>query len=536
MNDWPLRKEYLQLTEEEEAGLKALQPLMLRHVDELVTAFYRHLLRFEETRKLLSDELIATRLKEAQKRYLLSLVSGPYDEQYREDRLRIGLVHDRIGLTPQWYLGAYALYLNLLQALIFEEFRDRPEQGQFLRTALTKIVFLDMELAIEAYINKSSQRLEFANRQLAELTRELEKGLAQKKRDLQEERVFISTVLETAGALIVVLDREGRIVRFNRACEEVTGYAFEEVKGKLLWDLLLAPDEVESVKAVFQQLCAGQFPNKYDNYWVAKNGSRRLISWTNTATLNREGQVEYVIGTGLDITDLKQTQDQLRRTERLAELGTLASGMAHEIGTPMNVILGRAEYLMRRTQEETTKKGLETIIAQVERITKIMNQLLTFARRRPAERRPIQLKQVVEDGLEVLHERLVRHRIQVEVSLGNTLPMVLADPDQMSQVLLNLFINAIQAMPQGGTLRVGLEPGEGAVKLIIADTGVGIPKDALPRIFDPFFTTKEAGQGTGLGLTVVHNILQEHGGSIAVESELGRGTTFTLTLPTSGSG
>jgi len=533
MDNWQLRKDYLRLTDEEEVALKQLHPLMVQHADGLVETFYRHLLQFPETRRLLSDELITTRLKQAQKRYLLSLVTGPYDEQYRDERLRIGEVHNRLGLTPQWYLGAYALYLNLLHPLIFKEFHDRLAQCQFLRVALTKVVFLDIGLAIESYITKSSEQLEFANRQLAELGRELEKGLNKRTRDLQKERDFISAVLETAGALVVVLDTEGRIVRFNRACEQATGYSLEEVRGRAIWDLFLVPEEVGPVRAAFTTLRGGDAPNRHENYWVAKDGARRLISWTNTAILDRTGAVEYIIGTGLDITEITRVQDQLLRTERLAELGTLASGMAHEIGTPMNVILGRAEYLIQRTQEETTKKGLETIVGQVERITKIMNQLLTFARRRPSERRPMDISWTVQDILEVLRERLARHRIQVETTFAPSLPLVYADPDQMSQVLLNLVINAIHAMPEGGTLRLGLRPKGQQMTLTVTDTGHGIPRGDLEKIFVPFFTTKEVGKGTGLGLTVVQGIIQEHGGSIEVDSEPGRGTTFTITLPLS---
>ena len=533
MSHWQVRKDYLSLTEEDETALKQLVPMMTQHAEGLVEAFYRHLLQFPETRKLLSDELIATRLKEAQKRYLLSLVTGPYDEAYRADRLKIGEVHNRIGLTPQWYLGAYALYLNLLHPLIFKEFQDRPAQCQFLRIALTKVVFLDIGLAIEAYITKSSEQLEFANRQLAELSRELEKGLDKRTRDLQKERNIISAVLETAGALVVVLDTEGRIVRFNRACEQATGYAFEEVRDRLVWDLFLLSEEVRPVQAVFENLRSGGSPSRFQNYWLAKDGTRRLIAWTNTVVLDRTGAVEYIIETGLDITEMKRVQDQLVRTERLAELGTLASGMAHEIGTPMNVILGRAEYLMQRTQEETTKKGLETIVGQVERITKIMNQLLTFARRRPSERRPMDISWTVQDVLEVLRERLARHRIQVDTAFAPSLPLVHADPDQMSQVLLNLVINAIHAMPEGGTLRIGLRPTGQHMTVTVTDTGHGIPQEDVEKIFLPFFTTKEVGKGTGLGLTVVQGIIQEHGGTIEVSSEPDRGTTFTLSLPLS---
>ncbi len=411
MEGWEIRKDFLLFTAEEETALKSLQPLMKRHVDELVEAFYRHLLSFAETRRLLSDEMITSRLLDAQKRYLLSLVTGPYDAAYQEGRLQIGKVHERIGLTPQWYLGAYALYLNLLRPLIIQEFGSQPAQLEIILTALTKVMFLDIQLAIEAYILKSSDKLEFANRQLAKLTRELEKGLTEKKKDL------------------------------------------------------------------------------------------------------------------------RQTLEQLRQTERLAELGTLASGMAHEIGTPMNVILGRAEYLMRRTEDGQTKKGLETIVTQVERITRIMNQLLTFARRRPSERRPMDLGQTIQDCLEVLRERMAKHHIQVKTEFEPSIGPIHADPDHMSQVFLNLFINAIHAMPEGGTLGINLAVDGSQVRLEVSDSGCGIPQEDLPKIFDPFFTTKEAGKGTGLGLTVVHGIMQEHGGLIEVASELDHGTTFTLTLP-----
>ncbi|WP_447974811.1 PAS domain-containing sensor histidine kinase [Nitrospira sp. Kam-Ns4a] len=356
----------------------------------------------------------------------------------------------------------------------------------------------------------------------------------QAEQALQRERDFIAAVLDTAGALVVVLDLEGRILRFNRACERVTGYTFDEVKGRPFWEVLLPPDGVEPALAVFEALKGETATNQFESDWVTKDGRRRRIAWANTHLLNDRAEVEYVIATGLDITDMKQIERQLRQTERLAELGTLASGMAHEIGTPMNVILGRAEYLMNRTQEEATKRGLETIIAQVERITKIMNQLLAFARRRPAERRPLDLRKTVADCLEVVQERFRRHAIQVETSFQEDLPAVAADSDQMSQVLLNLVINAIHAMPEGGTLRIALARTGDAVTVTVADTGHGIPKEDLPKIFIPFFTTKETGKGTGLGLTVVHGIIQEHGGTIAVDSEPGRGTTFTISLPLSG--
>jgi signal transduction histidine kinase len=177
------------------------------------------------------------------------------------------------------------------------------------------------------------------------------------------------------------------------------------------------------------------------------------------------------------------------------------------------------------------QKGLEIIITQVERITKIMNQLLTFARRCPLERRSMDLRRTIADCLEVVQERIAGHRITIETVFDDDMPLVYADPDQMSQVLLNLLINALHAMPNGGVLRITLSRAGENLELLVADTGHGIAKSDLQKIFNPFFTTKEVGKGTGLGLTVVHGIVQEHGGSIEAESELGRGTSFMITLP-----
>ena len=412
VDDWEIRKGFLLFTKEEEVALTVLQPIMAQHVDELVGAFYRHLLSFPETRRFLTDELISTRLLEAQKRYLLSLVAGPYDRAYEEGRRQIGRVHARLGLTPEWYFGAYALYLSLLHPLIFEKFRNQPDKYVATRIALTKVIFLDMQLALEAYIEKSSEGQDFAVKQLASFNCELEKGLVQNRHVLSE------------------------------------------------------------------------------------------------------------------------TQHQLRLTERVAELGTLAASMAHEIGTPMSVILGRAEMLMRQTDDERTKKGLAIITVQIDRITKLMNQLLAFARRGPPNFRPVDLREVVKNCLDAVEERLSQHCVQVVSEHDEDLPHIHGDSDLMMQVLLNLVLNAVQAMPERGTLRVAaVREGEQHIRLTVADTGHGIPPDVLPKIFEPFVTTKERGKGTGLGLTVVLGIVQEHGGSITVDSTPGQGTTFTLLLP-----
>ena len=352
--------------------------------------------------------------------------------------------------------------------------------------------------------------------------------ITERKRAEEQFRVAV----EAAPHGMLMVDERGTILLVNAQIERQFGYSREELLGTSVE--ILVPESLRAAhhahreefyhKPEPRQMGAGR-----ELFGVRKDG--QLIPVEIGLSPIQTASGIRVLASVVDISDRKRVEEQLRRTELLAELGTLASGMAHEIGTPMNVILGRAEFAMRRIDDDRAKQSLETIVTQVERITKIMNQFLTFARRRPAARRLVALKDVIDDSLEMLHERLAHHRVNVVAELPEHMPLVRADPDQISQVLLNLFINALHAMSEGGTLKVTVKPEPDAVVLMIADTGHGIPRENLGKIFTPFFTTKEVGKGTGLGLTVVHGIIQEHGGSIAVESEPGKGTTFTIRLP-----
>jgi PAS domain S-box-containing protein len=330
----------------------------------------------------------------------------------------------------------------------------------------------------------------------------------------------------------ILVNRGDRIIFANDQAIKLFGAVkAEEILEKSLMDLFHANDR-HIVRERIHELFEGraQVPMLEEKIKTL-DGRVVNVEVSGARFVDEEGPAVLIMLR--DVSERKRLQEQLRRTERVAELGTLASGMAHEIGTPMNVILGRAEYLMDRVTEEPIKKGLQTIITQVERITRVMNQLLSFARRKAPQRIPLDLRKVIEDGMEMFQERLARNQIRVEMEMADTCPMVLADADQMSQVLINLIVNALHAMPEGGTLHVGLEPEQPMVKLTVADTGHGIPRELIEKVFEPFFTTKEFGKGTGLGLTVVKGIIEEHQGSIAVESQEGKGTKFTILLPKS---
>ena len=233
---------------------------------------------------------------------------------------------------------------------------------------------------------------------------------------------------------------------------------------------------------------------------------------------------------------IEEQQQQLLQASKLAAIGELAAGVAHEINNPATTIMSRASFLLSQAdgRSASDRDDLNAIVGQAVRIAQVTRGLLTFSRPLALELRPLALERVIRESLGSVEELLDLRRICVEKELPPDLPAVRGDQPSLSRALENIFRNAVDAMPQGGTLsvRAVAEGSAGrAVRLKISDTGVGIEPDTLARIFDPFFTTKEAGKGTGLGLAIVHGIIQEHGGSITAESRTGAGTTFVISLP-----
>ncbi len=236
---------------------------------------------------------------------------------------------------------------------------------------------------------------------------------------------------------------------------------------------------------------------------------------------------------------------QLQHSEKLAAVGRLAAGLAHEVGTPLNVVSGRAEYLLLELPQGDPKaKSLQIIVEQIERIKRIIERLLGYARLHKPQMIPVHLPEVLKNVLALLDHEIRKQGITVGVGLPDLLPPVAGDPHLLQQVFLNLFLNAVDAMPEGGRLAVNAvhhsvfpvnrgdqRKDRGFIEISVSDTGVGIPPEHLPRIFDPFFTTKKPGEGTGLGLSVVYGIVRDHGGKIEVKSEVGVGTTFVVRLP-----
>jgi signal transduction histidine kinase len=233
----------------------------------------------------------------------------------------------------------------------------------------------------------------------------------------------------------------------------------------------------------------------------------------------------------------KKLEQQVLHSEKLAALGRLAAGVAHEIGNPLTSISTFAQLLREMSQDDFTQKSLDIINTHIQRITDIVRRMATFARADSLTIKEVQINDVLGATLDLMRlDKRMKSSVKISVILDPDLPRVLIDEAQISQVFINIIINALDAMPDGGTLSVGTRRGRDDrdsenIMISFTDTGTGIPPSDLQKIFDPFYTTKEAGKGTGLGLSLSYDIMRRFKGDIQVESEVGKGTVFTILIP-----
>jgi PAS domain S-box-containing protein len=362
--------------------------------------------------------------------------------------------------------------------------------------------------------------------------------------ELREANEFFMNLIESSVDGIIAADMKGNIFIFNKGAEALTGYAAEEVIGKLHITKIYPEGVAKEIMKKLRSPEYGGVGKFVPSQLNVLNKAAEEIPIQLSATLIYDGEGKEVASVGI-FTDLRprlniekklqQTHLQLVSSEKMASLGKLAAGIAHEINNPLGGILIYSSLMIEDLPEEDSKRGdLARIVQEASRCKDIVKSLLEFARQTEPKMEPTDINRAITDGLFFLENQALFHNVHIVKKLDPFLPFIRGNASQLKQVLINIIVNAAEAMHGNGTLTITsyLSEDRKSVFLEFTDTGEGIAEENLTRIFDPFFTTKAIGKGTGLGLSTSYGIVESHGGKIRVRSKVGEGTTFTIELPT----
>ena len=364
-------------------------------------------------------------------------------------------------------------------------------------------------------------------------------------------------LLESMKLIAISLNKDGEVIYCNQFFLQLSGWAKEQIIGENWFDKFVPEEQREEMRNYFHDLIqSDDLPAHNENPIVTKDGEKRIIEWSNTAQKNSQNEIVAVTSIGRDITKRKQAEKEkeemrkrMMQTQKLESIGQLAGGIAHDFNNILTVIQGRAQMgIMKTDESDPLYPTLKQIQQSSNKAANLTRQLLLFSRKHETEFRIINLNRIISD-LEKMLKRLIGEDISITIELEENPVEIKGDESQLEQVVTNLVVNARDAMEDGGELNIQTENvyieeedidnkttdlKEGQYLCMkVEDTGKGIEEDVLENIFDPFFTTKEMGEGTGMGLSVVHGIIKKHKGDIIVESEVGKGTTFEIYFPAS---
>ena len=373
----------------------------------------------------------------------------------------------------------------------------------------------EMKALAEAFemFTRSTRSLEESYRLLDEHAKELSEELAAKNRELALTNDYLDSILESMSDGVIAIDTQGVVTKFNRSAGVILGYSAEEAVGK-----------------PFGKMFDREFsapPGPVTATLRARSGRLVPVTERDAPLSDRANRRIGYVKVFEDLTEIQALREQVRQRDRLAAIGEMAATVAHEIRNPLGGIRGFAALLARDIPAEDPRARLvEKILAGSKSLDRVVGELLEYTRPVELETRPVACAELVGIALSYLD------RGNEKVRIDNTVDpsfKVLADPDKMRQVLLNILINAEQSIESEGEITISAAADDSAVTIAVQDTGSGIPPDELDRVFSPFYSTKE--RGTGLGLAVAAKIVEGHGGALTVESEVGKGSTFSVRLP-----
>jgi two-component system NtrC family sensor kinase len=355
------------------------------------------------------------------------------------------------------------------------------------------------------------------------------------ERRLHQQQEFARRLVDSFPDLILVLDTSANYTFVSPRSKEILGYEPQEIAA-MDFARCAHPEDMPAVQALYDDIVAGrQTFASLEARIRHKLGKWRRIRFNFSPLWDAKGKNEGVVLSGRDVTDLKRLEEQLIQAEKLAAMGQMLAGVAHELNNPLTAILGVTELLREREgTDDPTKRQLELTHRQARRAARIVQNLLEFSRPASPHKKSLDVNGLVERTLQLHEHSLRRNNIEVEFRPEPGLPSVVGDANQLIQVFLNLVTNAEQAIREvrdSGRIQLRLASNANRVRVTVQDDGIGIRPEALPRIFDPFYTTKRPGGGTGLGLSICMSIIREHGGNIEAETLPAGGTAFTVTLP-----
>ena len=436
---------------------------------------------------------------------------------------------------PWWPKGS-ALHDDVKQAV------HEAQAGKFVRLELSFKDFTDVhrvvDFSLKPVFNKNNNLL-YIIPEGRDIT-----ILKQAQQETIREQLFTEAVIESLPGIFYVCNEKMQLIRWNKSFEHISGYSPDELTFKSLFDFFL-PEQKEFIFNRFKERINKKTASPIELATVTKDGSQPLFLFSSSMV--EVGGTRYLIGTGIDISDRKKMETELRQAQKMEAIGTLAGGIAHDFNNILSAIIGYTELSQMEMQHEPRVSSFLAGIHQAAiRARDLIQQILTFSRKQDNSRLPLQIAPLLNEALRLIRSSIPT-TINIETDIGARQAMVLADPTQIHRVFVNLCTNGYQAIGDNtGTLKISLQeitvdkqnPVAGAdltdgeyIRIRVSDSGRGMDKETMQRIFEPYFTTKEAGKGTGLGLALVDSIIREHDGEITVDSSLDRGTIFSLYLP-----
>ncbi|MEI9941920.1 MAG: protoglobin domain-containing protein [Pseudomonadota bacterium] len=514
-------KRYVRFDERDARLLAAFRQHAEAEFPRIALEFYDRIREHADAHDVFTGEEQILRLQRSLVLWMSRVCSGPYDEAYHQQTSQIGRVHVKIGLPQRYMLTAMAL---IRVALLRIADRQLGEESAPTREALIRILDLELAVMLETYKDSYVDRIRSVEQQ-----ERLDLGQALAR----AEQRYVNAV-ELASVMIIGLERDGNILLFNREAERITGFARDEVLGQPFMRILGSEDGAGELAARMADALAGRAPSQVaEGTLRTRAGKIRDVVWNLGYAGAHQGDDVVLFAIGQDSTEARAMEERTRQAEKLAAIGTLAAGLAHEIRNPLNGAQLHVSFLERAIKKKATEQDMleatRVVGDEITRLANLVTEFLDFARPKPLQLKAVSLFKLCEHANALVQPQAEAAGVLLSCDLPSADLELQADQAKLTQVLLNLLRNAVESTGSsgGGSVVLRVRRGPRAVSIDVEDDGPGLQIPDAP-IFDAFFSTKEG--GTGLGLAITHRIVTDHGGSIDVSSKAGK-TTFRVSLP-----